>query len=175
MEILDSILIKDKDKFKRGLSNELAISGNLSQKGIQTKVLNDKNPNYDIEICKDGSTNYIECKLDALADKTNNFYFEVFNYTYNRPCGICNTDTNTLYCHTFKLNGEWHYIINYRKAFIKVLKMMLSNYPDRIRQYNHTYFINGKLVGDKAYLVDIATFLQLYNGKQYTLNAAFKW
>lgn len=174
MEIMDSILING-DKFKRGLSNELAISGNLFLKGIQTKVLNDNNPSYDIEIFKDGSTNYIECKLDALADKTKNFYFEVYNYTYNRPCGICNDDLKTLYCHTYKIDGNWHYIINYRQVFIKVLKQMLSNYPDRIKPYNHTYFINGKVVGDKAYLVDISTFLQLYKGKVYTLDIAFKW
>jgi hypothetical protein len=170
-EILDNILIKENNKNKKGLSNELLINGNLKLKGHNGHVLNDHNPNYDIIADKFE----IECKLDTLSDKTNNFYFEVYNYTYNRKCGICNDNMKTIYCHTFKLNGIWKYIINYRCIFVNVLKEIKNKYPDKIRAYNNTYFIDGQLVGDKAYLVDIETFFTIYKAKVYDLHLALQW
>lgn len=172
MQILDNTFQKDTNKFKRGLYNELAIAGNLTKKGYQTKVLDDHNPNYDIVIEKDNIKNYVECKLDCLSHKTNNLYFEVWNYTYNRHCGITNDNNNTLYCHTFKYRDKWVFIINYRKVFIEILKQMPQ---DKIKVYNNTYYINGQLVGDKALLVDVETFLSLYKGTINEMLPAFKW
>lgn len=65
-----------KNKNEKGLTNELLISGNLHRSGYNTIVLNDRNKDYDISISKDGKENFIECKFDNLAHKTNNFYFE---------------------------------------------------------------------------------------------------
>lgn len=175
MEILDNIFLNYKDKFQKGLANELAICGNIHQLGYDTKVLNDHNPNYDISIIKDGKQNYIECKLDTRSDTTHNLYFEVWNYTYNRKCGITNDNMLSLYCHTFRKDGVWYYIINYRKTFVNIIKTILKEFPDKIRQYNNTYFINGQLVGDKAYIVDMGTFLSLYTAKVHTMNISFKW
>lgn len=115
--MIDYIFNTDNKNLK-GLANELLISGNLHNKGANTLVLNDCNPNFDIKINKGNKTNYIECKLDTKAEKTNNLYFEFWNYTYNRPTGINNKDLNTLYCHTFKYGGKWVYILNKRKVFI---------------------------------------------------------
>ena len=81
----------------------------------------------------------------------------------------------TIYCHTFKLNGTWKYIINYRCIFVNVLKEIKNKYPDKIRAYNNTYFIDGQLVGDKAYLVDIETFFTIYKAKVYDLHLALQW
>lgn len=166
------MLLQD-DKFKRGLYNELLISGNLNKKGLQTKVLNNHCPDYDIMIKKDEKQNFVECKLDAM--ESDNFYFEYWNYTYNRPTGINNINLNTLYSHTFRINNEWFYIINFRKYFIQIIKDIINKHPNKIRTYNKTYFIEGKLMGDKAYIVDKQTFLSYYSGKIHKLELSLKW
>lgn len=137
--------------------------------------MNDKNPNWDIRVNKDKLSTYVECKLDTMSEKTNNLYFEYWNFTYNRPTGINNKDLSTLYSHTFKLNNEWYYIVNYRKQFIKTLLSIIKNEPSKIRPYNNTYYIHSKLVGDKAYIVDVDTFFKYYKAKTYKMNLLLRW
>lgn len=126
MDFINEVLTKHSNKKYRGLSNELLIAGNLHKAGYATKVLNDFNPNYDIEATKGDKKYYIECKLDALVEHTNNFYFEYWNYTYNRPTGINNSDLNTFYSHTYKADGKYYHLIATRKHFIEALKNALK-------------------------------------------------
>ena len=99
----------------------------------------------------------MECKLDRLSERTGNFYFEYWNYTYNRPTGINAEDRHTLYCHTFKKGGEWCFIINTRQRFINtVARCLIYN---KVKEYLNTYDIAGKVVGDKAFIIDRETFL----------------
>lgn len=171
--MIEKVFKNQKNKNLLGTANELLISGNLANKGYQTKVLNDRNPNYDISITKDNQTNYIECKLDLYP--SNNFYFEYWNFTYNRPTGINNENKETLYSHTFKRNGKYFAIIAKRKIFIDVLKQILKHHPEKIRRYNNTYYVNGSLKGDRAYIVDKDIFLKYFNGAIIELQPQFKW
>lgn len=57
-----------------------------------------------------------------LVDKTGNFYFEYWNYTYSRPTGINNNDLNTLYSHTYIENEQYYHLLSKRKYFIDAIK-----------------------------------------------------
>lgn len=153
-----------KDKFESGHYNERLIAYNLNLSGHKVTVLNDNNPMYDLQM---DDTIFIECKLDRM--QSPNFYFEYYNYTYNRPTGIDSYDKDTYYCHTFRYNGKWCYIYNTRKIFIKTVKQIRNTYPDKIRCYNKTYTINNRTVGDKAFIIDKDTFLNCYVGEVYLI------
>ena len=137
------------NKNTQGLINELLVSGNLSKVGLQCRVLNDKNPNYDIEITKDNRVYYLECKLDLMAEKTGNLYFEYWNYTNSRKTGINNDNLNTLYSHTFYYKGRFVMLIAKRRQFVNTVRKCKGK-----RAYDKTYIKNGRIVGDKAYIVD---------------------
>lgn len=172
---IDFILSTLPTKNQKGLFNELLISGNVHLHNIDTKVLNDHNPNYDIEISKDGKHTFIESKLDMKSEQTDNFYFEYWNYSHNRPTGINNSNLLTLYSHTFKRNGKWYFIINYRKTFIQILKQIKAKYPNKIKKYNNVYYNKGMMFGDMAYIVDTETFLSMYHGKVHEMKLAIRW
>ncbi len=168
--IIDELLTI-KDKLTKGEINELIICDQLAHRGYNCRWLHDNNPNWDLQIKKGNCTNYVECKLDGKA--TDNLYFEFWNYTNNRPTGINNKNLSSLYCHTFKYKGEWCFIINYRKAFINTLAKIQKEDESKIKAYNKTYHINNKLCGDKAYIVNIETFLKYYQGKIYPIEIYF--
>lgn len=171
--MIDRIFNIQKNKNLLGTANELLISGNLNYIGYTTKVLNDRNPNYDIHIAKDSKYNYIECKLDIYP--SDNFYFEYWNFTYNRPTGINNDNLNILYSHTYKKDGEYFAIIAKRKTFISTIKQILKDFPEKIRRYNNTYYVNGEIKGDAAYIVDKEIFLKCFKGNNIKLRPIFKW
>lgn len=175
MDFITKVLTRNSNKNYKGLSNELLISGNLHKAGYTTKVLNDFNPSYDIKATKADKQYYIECKLDALVEHTNNFYFEYWNYTYNRPTGINNNDLETIYSHTYKIDGRYYHLIAKRKHFVKALKEVLKYEPTKVKIYNNTYYVNGKVTGDKAYIVDRNTFLRYFKGYNRQLNPSFRW
>lgn len=171
---IDKCLSKGTTK-QKGTGNELLIAGNMYKYGFNVQVLADNSPNYDIKISKGNKTNYIECKLDMLVDKTGNFYFEYWNYTYNRPTGINSNDLNTLYSHTYKVDGQYYHLISKRSNFIDAIRQAIAKESDKVRIYNNTYYINGKVTGDKAYIIDKATFLKYFKGCNKKLSASFRW
>lgn len=175
MDFINSVLTMNRNKNYKGLLNELLISGNLHNAGYITQVLNDFNPNYDIKAINGDKLYYVECKLDGLVEYTNNFYFEYWNYTYNRPTGINNNDLETIYSHTYKTGDKYYYLIGKRKYFIKALKEVFKYEPDKVKIYNNTYYVKGNVSGDKAYIVDKDTFLKYFKGYNRQLKASFRW
>lgn len=158
------------NKNNQGLINELLVSGNLSKFGLSCKVLNDNNPNYDIKVSKGNRYNYLECKLDLKVEATRNLYFEYWNYTNNRKTGINNDNLNTLYSHTFVYNGQFSMLIGKRQLFIDCLKRCKHK-----KSYNHTFIKNGRIMGDKAYIVKVDEFVDLFQGHKKILKAVFNW
>lgn len=171
--MIDRVFNYITNKNKLGTANELLISGNLTNRGYYVKVLNDRNPNYDLLIKKDGKQNFIECKLDLYP--SNNLYFEFWNFTYNRKTGIDNDNQNTLYSHTFKMNGKYYAIIAKRKVFISAVKQIKKNFPEKIYRYNNTFFRDGTIKGDAAYIVDKDIFLKCFKGQIIELKPLFRW
>lgn len=115
--LIKYIFDKADNTFNVGYYNELLISGNLIKKGLRTKCLHNYNPNYDILVGNDKTTKGMECKLDLLSQKTNNFYFEYYNYTFNRWTGIYNEDMNSLFSYTYMDNGKFFALMGKRQTF----------------------------------------------------------
>lgn len=154
------------NKKKAGTINELLIAGTLSKLGYDINVPDDNNRDYDIIVSKDGKHNYLECKLDNTAHIYSNFYFEYWNYTFNRPTGINNTNLNTLYAHTYFNNDDkrYYFLSGKRMIFVEAIKTILSKEPNSIRKYEHTYISYNGLVGDSAYIVKQDTFMKYFKG-----------
>lgn len=178
MNYLNRILNNNNiSKNQIGTLNELLIAGNMYNRGYKVNVTNDRNPYYDIIISKDDKVQYLECKFDKQANRYGNFYFEYWNYTYSRKTGINSDDLNTLYSHTYYnvKEQEYYHLIGKRKQFIKAIRYINSNHPDKVRNYEHTYRNYNSLSGDAAYIVDIDTFLTYFTGYNLKLVPSFKW
>lgn len=111
---IKAILNNTNDKNLLGTLNELLITGNLCRLGFAAYVLNNKDENFDVSFSFKDKNFKCECKLDMRAETTNNFYFEVFNYTYNRPTGLFNKDMQTFYTHTYFKNGVCYFLFGKR-------------------------------------------------------------
>lgn len=171
--------LKDKSdsKKKAGTMNELLIAGNIYKKGYNTIVPNDNNRNYDILIDKDGKHNVIECKLDNIANIYDNFFFEYWNYTFNRPTGINNSNLDTLYTHTYysKEERKYYFLAGKRKLFVEAIQKILSKESEDIRKYEHTYYTYKGITGDAAYIVKKDTFLKYFKGYNLPLEPVYRW
>lgn len=165
------------NKKKAGTINELLIAGTLSKLGYDINVPDDNNRDYDIIVSKDGKHNYLECKLDNTAHIYSNFYFEYWNYTFNRPTGINNTNLNTLYAHTYFNNDDkrYYFLSGKRMIFVEAIKTILSKEPNSIRKYEHTYISYNGLVGDSAYIVKQDTFMKYFKGFNVPLLPVYRW
>lgn len=165
------------NKNKKGTINELLISGNLAKKGYNTIVLNDKCKDYDIFVEKDNKSNYIECKLDNTAHIYDNFYFEYWNYTYNRPTGINNSNLDTLYTHTYynKEERKYYFLAGKRKLFVEAIQKVLCNDPNDIRKYENIYNTYNRITGDAAYIVSINVFMKYFKGYNLPLLPIYRW
>lgn len=170
-----SRILSESDKNKVGTINEGLIAGNLYKFGYEVFVCDNRDPNYDIILRKDGKENVLESKLDRDVEKYNNFYFEYWNYTYSRKTGINNDDLNTLYSHTYSENGKYYCLIAKRKYFIDAIRKILSADKEKIRQYDNIYQSYKGIQGDTAYIVDKNTFLKCFKGFKIELLPAFRW
>ncbi len=170
---------KDKEDSKKvaGTINELLIAGKLYKKGYKVLVTNDNNRDYDIIIEKNRKRNVVECKLDNTAHIHNNFFFEYWNYTFNRPTGINNSDLNTIYAHTYynKEKGKYYLLIGKRRLFIEAIQNILSKEPNDIKGYEHSYYTYKGITGDKAYIVKKDTFIKYFKGYHSELEPSFRW
>lgn len=155
----------------KGTVNELLIAGNLIRYKFKVNVNEDNNPNYDLTINKGNKTSYVECKLDNRSHITGNFYFELWSCTFNRYTGVLNNDMNTVYSHTYCINGEYYALIGKRKLFYEALKQL----KPYIKHYNNTYKINGKLKGDKAVIINKKLFIKHFKGYNIKLKPKFAW
>ena len=59
-----------------GTINECLIAGNLSKYGYEVLVNNDRNPEYDVLLKRNGIEYLLECKLDNQVSRFGNYYFE---------------------------------------------------------------------------------------------------
>ena len=173
----DFVKHRENPKKKVGTVNELLIAGNLYKKGYNAVVQNDNNKDYDILIDKDRKHNIIECKLDNEVHRYDNFFFEYWNYTYNRPTGINNSNLDTLYTHTYYNNKErkYYFLAGKRKLFIEAIQMIRIKEPKYIRQYEHTYYTYKGIIGDAAYIVKKDTFLKYFKGYNLPLKPLYRW
>lgn len=171
MNITLRILLHQNDKFAKGYINELLVLGNLSKFGFTGKVLHDNNPNFDIVICKHKKKNYIECKLDLFSRYSPNFYFEVWNYTYNRPTGIINEDMQSLFSYTYFRDNKPYLLIARRKIFKETLQKIMEVEPNKINAYYRKYR-NG-FISDKAFIVNADTFLKYFTGFKIEIKPSF--
>jgi hypothetical protein len=105
------------NQFKKGYLNELLICGNLEKLGLKCYVLHNNNPNYDIVFTYKDKTYYLECKLDVKSLYSPNFYFEVWNYTYNVPTGIINKDMDSLFSYTFLRDNNIYCLFGKRRLY----------------------------------------------------------
>lgn len=159
------------DKAYKGAVNELLVSGTLSEYGYTTLVKNDHDPSSDIRLSKNGQILNLECKLDTLSQNTGNFYFEEYNYTYDRYTGIGIND-DSLFSYTYKYGNEWYFMIARRKTFKKLILDIAKEDKSKVRRYDNTFekidrYKNGKIkckrtVGDTALIVNRDIFIDRF-------------
>ena len=161
----------------KGTINECLIAGNLSKYGYEVLVNNDRNPEYDILLKRNGIEYLLECKLDNQVSRFGNFFFEYWNYTYGRKTGINNNDLNTLYSHTYycKEDNKWYCLIAKRMTFVKTIQKILAIEPDKIKQYNNVYYSSDGIKGDAAYIINKDTFIKYFKGYNIILIPAYRW